>query len=194
MHHTLYLSGFACLAHFFGCFNLCIFPSHVYVWYHLLLLHLDVSKCSLHYFVFRLFMFPAILLCPDLYSHHPVHFSSYLDSMLPFCLPLHTEYAGFLYQPPLPPPPSKDTLRNPPYWIVIVHRKSFNSLKLLQCSGWYTWFVFVFVFRLTIFIRAEWKILKLEFAKVWGRFWTTSQHWFQNSFRNHDRTISLVLN
>ena len=43
-------------------------------------------------------------------------------------------------------------------------------------------------------IRAEWKILKLEFAKVWGRFWTTSQHWFQNSFRNHDRTIRLVLN
>ena len=42
--------------------------------------------------------------------------------------------------------------------------------------------------------RAEWKILKLEFAKVWGRFWTTSQHWFQNSFRNHDRTIRLVLN
>ena len=47
---------------------------------------------------------------------------------------------------------------------------------------------------LAMLTRAEWKILKLEFAKVWGRFWTTSQHWFQNSFRNHDRTIRLVLN
>ena len=91
----------------------CIFPNHDYVWYHLLLLHLDVSKCSLHYFVFRLFMFPAILLCPDLYSHHPVYFSSYLDSMLPFCLPLHTEYAGFLYQPP-PLPPQKILSETPP--------------------------------------------------------------------------------
>ena len=93
--------------HIFSGFNLCIFPSHVYVWYHLLLLHLDVSKCSLHYFVFRLFMFPAILLCPDLYSHHPVHFSSYLDSMLPFCLPL----CILLYQPP-PPKKKKKIISN----------------------------------------------------------------------------------
>ena len=35
---------------------------------------------------------------------------------------------------------------------------------------------------------------KLQFSKSQRRFWTTSQHWFQNSFRNHDRTIRLVLN
>ena len=56
----------------------------------------------------------------------------------------------------------------------------------------YFWCFYVLL--ILVFIRAEWKILKLEFAKVWGRFWTTSQHWFQNSFRNHDRTIRLVLN
>ena len=89
---------------FLGCFDLCIFPNHVYVWYHLLLLHLNASKCSLHYFVFRLFTFPAILFCPDLYSHHPVYFCSYLDSTLPFCLPFCILDVLVFCISPLPPP------------------------------------------------------------------------------------------
>ena len=83
---------------FWGVLISCIFPNHVYVWYHLLLLHLNASKCSLHYFVFRLFMFPAILLCPDLYSHHPAYFCSYLDSMFHFCLLFCIQFLELLHQ------------------------------------------------------------------------------------------------
>ena len=45
-----------------------------------------------------------------------------------------------------------------------------------------------------MFTRAVWKRQKLEFAKGQRRFWTTSQHWFLNNFRNHDRVIRLLLN
>ena len=43
-------------------------------------------------------------------------------------------------------------------------------------------------------IRAVWKIQKFQFSKSQRRFRTTSQHWFQNSWRNHHRTIRLLLN
>ena len=42
-------------------------------------------------------------------------------------------------------------------------------------------------------IRAEWKTHKLEMSKREGIFWVASQHWFQNSFRNQDRTITAKL-
>ena len=42
--------------------------------------------------------------------------------------------------------------------------------------------------------RAEWKTSKSEMLKFSGRLWTTSPSWYQNSFRNHDRTIILLRN
>ena len=42
--------------------------------------------------------------------------------------------------------------------------------------------------------RAEWKIQKLHFSKSERNFRTTSQHWFQNCFWNHDWTIILLRN
>ena len=42
--------------------------------------------------------------------------------------------------------------------------------------------------------RAEWKTQKLEFSKSSSRFWTASQHWFQNNWRNHYRMNILLLN
>ena len=42
---------------------------------------------------------------------------------------------------------------------------------------------------LVVWNRVEWKTKKLENAKGWDRFWTTSK---QNNFRNHDWIIRLA--
>ena len=45
-----------------------------------------------------------------------------------------------------------------------------------------------------VYVRAVWKIQKFQFSKSQRRFRTTSQHWFQNSWRNYHQTIRLLLN
>ena len=72
---------------------------------------------------------------------------------------------------------------------------NFDHLKILSRDNFYfliaviTWYLFH-----QMNIRAEWKIQKFHFSKSERRFQTTSQHWFQNSWRNHHRTIRLLLN
>ena len=43
-------------------------------------------------------------------------------------------------------------------------------------------------------IRAEWKHTFLEIAKGAHGLWSTSQHWFQNNWRNHYRMNILLRN
>ena len=46
----------------------------------------------------------------------------------------------------------------------------------------------------TVFTRAEWKHTFLEIAKGPHGLWSTSQHWFQNNWRNHYRMNILLRN
>ena len=47
---------------------------------------------------------------------------------------------------------------------------------------------------LEIYSRAEWKHTFLEIAKGPHGLWSTSQHWFQNNWRNHYRMNILLRN
>ena len=43
-------------------------------------------------------------------------------------------------------------------------------------------------------MTTRFQVVFCNFLQGQGEFWTTSQLWHQNSFRNHDRTICLLLN
>ena len=71
-------------------------------------------------------------------------------------------------------------------------------VTLLKAMG-YCYFCWCFYtslwsYVIIMVIRAEWKTSKSEMLKFSGRLWTTSPSWYQNSFRNHDRTIILLRN
>ena len=71
------------------------------------------------------------------------------------------------------------------------HHHSYNLTIIPKINQWInfpSFYIYIF------YIRAEWKIQKLHFSKSERNFRTTSQHWFQNCFWNHDWTIILLRN
>ena len=52
----------------------------------------------------------------------------------------------------------------------------------------------MFIIICLLFNRAEWKHTFLEIVKGAPSLWSTSQHWFQNNWRNHYRMNILLRN
>ena len=84
------------------------------------------------------------------------------------------------------------------WWVGATTMKSSanNRHMVSRCNSWYMYLMCIYLINKTlcVYSRAEWKIQKLHFSKSERNFRTTSQHWFQNCFWNHDWTIILLRN